>query len=132
MTAPATADCVCDGCTLREKRVCETAAFERAIAAKSRMKLIFALAIFANDHAGLVVADFNDIRFGHEFICCRRLRQHPLVIKLLGQCVELRERDQQPQQQDIGANAPGILARGFFIRSVMAVSICGAHGVREA
>jgi len=54
-----------DGGTLRQKGIRETAAFKRMIAAKSCVKAIFALAVFANDDSSLVVSDLDDIRFGH-------------------------------------------------------------------
>ena len=65
MTPAAAAHRVRDGCALRQKSVRETTAFECMIAAKSRVKALFALAIFANDNTSLVVSDLNDVGFGH-------------------------------------------------------------------
>jgi hypothetical protein len=54
-----------DGRAFRQKRICKPSAFESVIAIKCGVELILALALLTDYYPGLVVADFNDIRFGH-------------------------------------------------------------------
>jgi len=41
------------------------ASFKCVVALKGGMEAILLLAVFANDKAGLVVADLDNVRFGH-------------------------------------------------------------------
>ena len=39
--------------------------FKRVVALKRGVEAVFLLTVFANDKAGLVVADFDNVSFGH-------------------------------------------------------------------
>ncbi|WP_414653205.1 hypothetical protein [Hyphomicrobium sp.] len=70
-----------DGRALRQKCVRKPTAFKRIVLVESRVKAKFVFAVFADYHAGLIVADFNNVRFRHGFPIAGRDR-HPLVNEL--------------------------------------------------
>jgi hypothetical protein len=51
--------------SFREERIGETSTLQCVIALEGRVEAVLALAFFANDYSGLVVADLNDVGFGH-------------------------------------------------------------------
>lgn len=70
---------MCDSSPFRHKCIGEAASFERVVRVERGVEEIIAFPVLANDEAGLVVADFDNVRFEHGFFLAGNDRHPPMM-----------------------------------------------------
>jgi hypothetical protein len=114
--------------TLGKQGVGEPTPLKSAVGIERRVKLIVAFAFLADDKPGLIVADFDNVCFGHVFTHCRQ-RRHPFEFAISMEMVRPKTSAQQQQGQHMWQTPFIGLREGCRVlaKSFMAVSIGGAH-----
>jgi hypothetical protein len=98
-------------CPFCEKGIRETTPLEGIVFFERRMKEIFALSFFADNQSGLVVADLDNVGFGHVF-CFAGRGQHPLMCELFDLNGSVWAAHAQQQQQQTAIQQPLLMTIG--------------------